>query len=44
MSKGIKIFLGVVGGIVVLAGAFWAAMEIIANHGIKHLYDKEVEF
>ena len=41
MSKGIKILIGVVGGLVALIGLVWGAMEIIANHGINHLYDKE---
>lgn len=44
MSNGIKILIGVVGGLVTLAGLFWAVMEIAANHGINHLYDKKVEF
>lgn len=44
MSKGIKILIGIVGGLVTLAGLIWAAMEIVAHHGIKHLYDKEVKF
>lgn len=43
MSKGIKILIGVVGGLVALIGLVWGAMEIIANHGINHLYDKEMD-
>lgn len=44
MKHNIKIILAVIGGIFVVAGLFWSAMSIIANHGIKHLYDRKVEF
>lgn len=43
MSKGIKILIGIVGGLVTLASLIWAVMEIAANHGINHLYDKEMD-
>ncbi len=43
MSKRIRILIGVVGGFVAVIGLVWVVMEIIANNGINHLYDKEMD-
>ncbi len=43
MNKVIKILSGIVGGVVVLFGLAWSVLEIMTNHGINHLYDKEVK-
>lgn len=43
MKKAIKILSGIVGGIVVLIGLAWSVLEITTNHGINHLFDKEVK-
>ena len=42
MRKVIKIMIGVVGGLAALVGLLWIAMEIVANYGINHLYDKKM--
>lgn len=38
-----SIVIGVIGGFVTLIGLVWGTMEIIANHGINYLYDKEMD-
>ena len=44
MNKTVKILSGIIGGIVALVGVLWAVMEITANHGINHLFDREAKF
>lgn len=41
MKKGMKILLGVLGGVTVLAGIFWSIMAICAHYGLDHIFDEE---